>query len=338
VNSQPATPAGFPAFSFVKGPQGQDLLVAAPDSQGNISIDDPTLKASVSLVNCGCAGQFSLYHDPFNQATYFYNPLIGASSQIFGLTQNLQLAAPITWAPITVGSDAPLTLPTFSWNLLAVALGSDGAFVTPAFTQMATLRFLFPPAPIEYIFTSTETNVYDIQSAAAVLSAPINVGSVSQDGKSIYGWTFSTTYYDPSVLPTAGTPNAAGVPPDGGCYENFPALPVANQYVCILPTGLTRYQLGSSGSPSFTATAAFSMPASTSVFPPSVFDEQYAYLEWVSIDSGGFPTGPYYIHKADPGTLQPAPNDNPILMLGPTGGVPTSSFVVGAYTYTGTSP
>jgi hypothetical protein len=284
-------------------------------------------------VNCNCTGQLSPAYNQFNQTTYFFNPLIGGSTQLFGLTQSLQLAAPITWGATTVGSNTTLTLPAFSWPLLPIDSGMKGSFVTPAFTQVRLQQTdpLGTMSPV-YVFISTTANTYDILSGAAS-TAPLNAESVSPDGKSVYGRTFTQV----PVLPSTGGVSSilVDIPPSGGCYNSTPWHGLFPGTQCFQPASLTRYQLASSGTPSFDAAATFDIPASTSVFPPSVFDSRYAYLKWVAVDQSSKPTGPFYLHRADPLTLLPVPNDLPLLLQGPTGGAPITGEVVGAYTYTG---
>jgi hypothetical protein len=349
VGSQPTAPPGAAAFTFMKGPANQDLLIAAPDVNGNISIVDPALKTMTSGVNCQCSGQLSPYYNQFNGTTYFFNPVIGGGSQIFGVTQNLILTTPITWGPATPA--VPMNGTTL-WNLLAVDSGTQGAFVTPNFTTTAQSAGCFggclsPPFGIPI---SDGAGIYDIQSAATS-AASLTPESVSPDGLSIYGRVFATetlgggpSGYAPSVVPPDGFCYIIGV---GGDGSGSGASPV---YTCYRSSSVVRYQLTSvNGAATFAPVATLSMPG---VRPPSAFDDQYAYLIWLNADSvlfNGFidqgnPISLGSIHKADPLTLQPIPGDNPIPFATPGGPSPAltgdlvGNILVGAYTYTGTGP
>jgi len=344
VGSQPTAPSGSAAFTFMKGPAGQELLIAAPDANGNISIVDPTLQTVISSVNCQCSGQLSLYYNQFNGTTYFFNPAVGGGNQIFGVTQSLLLAAPITFGPsISLAPNGPAGF----WNLLAVDSGLQGTLVAPNFSVTAGVGNescgpgspypYCPPIPIG-IPLANGAALFDIQSSE-MSTASLNPESASPDGQSVYGRAFNpvTLYYLSAVF---------SEPPDGYCY-------VQGQYhvggtlegpddVCYQSTGVTRYQLSASeGTPMFTAVATLDAPAAR---PPSAFDSQYAYLIWLNTDVFGNPTGLGAIHKADPLTLLPIPGDNPIPFATPGGASPAlngdlvGNILVGAYTYTGTGP
>ena len=351
VGSQPTAPAGSAAFAFMNGPANQDLLIAAPDAQGNISIVDPTLETALSSVNCQCSG-LSPYYNQFNATTYFFNPAVGGGNQIFGVTQSLLLAAPITFGPsITLASNGPAGL----WNLLAVDSGLQGALVTPNFSVTAGVGNescgpgnpypYCPPIPIG-IPLANGAALFDIQSANTS-TASLNPESASPDGQSVYGRVFN-----PVTLPFLLAPP---VPPDGYCYAQgiyrIGGTEGGPNDVCYQSAGVTRYQLSAEGAPMFTPVATFTPPATPSssapgpeARPPSAFDDRYAYLIWLNTDVLGNPISLGTIHKADPLTLLPIPGDNPIPFATPGGVSPAlngdlvGNILVGAYTYTGTGP
>jgi hypothetical protein len=337
VGSQPAALPGSAAFTFMKGPANQDLLIAAPDANGNVSIVDPALKTVISSVNCQCSGQFSLYYNQFNQAAYFFNPVIGGGQQIAGVTQNLQLGAPISWGPLTT---LPMGTPNGLWSLLAVDSGLQGAFVTPNFTLTGQTVYAYGglTAPIFGIPIPNGAGIYDIQSASNS-TASLIPESVSPDGQSVYGRVFTTRVV---TLGSFFPP-----PPDGFCYLS--QVGVGGEFdqelfTCYQSISVVRYQLSSAGgAPTFTQAATLNAPA---VRPPSAFDDQYAYLIWLNTDpiNQGNPISLSTIHKADPLTLQPIPGDNPIPFATPGGLSPpltgdlVGNILVGAYIYTGTGP
>jgi len=355
VGSQPATPAGSVVFTFMKGPAGQDLLIAAPDAQGNISIVDPSQKATAVTINCQCSGQLSLYYNQFNNTTYFFDPVIGRGSQIFGVTQSLQLVPPIEFGPVTsAGFKNPMS---YTWSLLSVDNGPQGALVTPNFTAtgQSLQGEVGPLVPFD-VFISDGAGIYDLPSGGTASasfnpeSVSPNPESVSPDGQSIYGRLFTV-----HTLLTGALWGSQPQPPDGECDITSEGL--RNQLPtsqCYQSIGVTRYQLSSAAdAPAFTPAASLAMP---SVAPPSAFDESYAYLLWRKTDTNGNPVtvntpgflyncysssceGWATIRKVDPNTLQPVPGDNPIPFIGPAKmTAPTSGVLVGKYIYTGNGP
>src|SRR5580658_10392263 len=250
VGSQPTAPSGSAAFTFMKGPAGQELLVAAPDANGNVSIVDPTLQTVISSVNCQCAGQLSPYYNQFNGTTYFFNPVVGGRNQVFGVTQNLALTPPITFGP---DISMALTGSTGLWNLLAVDSGLQGALVAPSFSLTAAVQTEncpAPPSPFCPALTigvplANGAAIYDIQSASTS-TASLNPESVSPDGQSVYGRAFNPVTSVP-YLSTQAFPE----PPDGYCYYEGLYMIGGSiggpNDVCYQSTGLTRYQLSTAG-------------------------------------------------------------------------------------------
>ena len=90
----------------MKGPLNQDMLILAPDTQGNVAIVDPSLQVLAVMLNCPAFGSLNgIMVNPGTGAAYFISvapastprpilPLGTSELVLYGITPDLQLATP----------------------------------------------------------------------------------------------------------------------------------------------------------------------------------------------------------------------------------------------------
>ena len=278
------------SFGFMKGQLNQDLLIAAPDSLGNIAIVDPAQPSLAAVLNCPCYGSVSgIMVNPATNAPFFVavTPSIGAPAPppvlglsdlvLYSVSRNLQVATPF-----------PLPLPP-TWDATAVSAGESfmllnaGMQGTLLVTWSRLLSVRIPPGPSDLVAYDIASRTMSTLTPAFTLDAGVNVPELaSPDGTSIYA--------QPRVLMGSG-PGRSGT---------------------RLPGDLSRFASTPGAAQAFSRESTFPMDNQpTLVTPPLALDDRHVFFGQVSIvgNSNGQwssqPSSPFYLYRADRSTLQP---------------------------------
>lgn len=193
VKTSFATGSQSKYFVFMKGAMNQDLLIAAPDTSGSVSIVDPAQLASTAVLNCPCFGSVSgMMINPASNAPFFVSvrpasappmnpPGPGYSELVlYSVTPNLQLGTPYplpfppTWRGTSYAADSFLLLNSGTQGTLLVTWTEFDAH-------------FFPSLPTDLAAYDAATQTTTALTQAFMLAARLAVPELaSPDGASIY--------------------------------------------------------------------------------------------------------------------------------------------------------